>query len=178
MTEMGNTQIDSLMVGRDERGYFIKAAGSIRAMLCYPLREGLLSLLESPSSLPAVFVDLADCTYMDSTFIGLLVAIDKRLQKSSGGRLHIVQASAACRDTLNQIGLQTILLIEASAPTFPAVMNELATEMERPATEFILGAHEALMETSEEARKKFGLLKELLERKLKNEKPPKDSHGE
>ena len=28
------------------------------------------------------------------------------------------------------------------------------------------------METSEEARKKFGLLKEMLERKLRKEKPP------
>jgi anti-anti-sigma factor len=175
---MDSTRIDSLFVARDERGYFIRATGSIRAMLCYPLREGLLSLLESPSDLPAVFVDLADCQYMDSTFIGLLVAIDKRIQKSSGGRLHVLRPSTGCRDTLNQIGLQTILLIEDSGPLFPADMRELANEKERPATEFILGAHEALMETSEEARKKFGLLKELLERKLKTEKPPKDNREE
>jgi hypothetical protein len=47
--------------------------------------------------------------------------------------------------------------------------------VQRPGAEFILRAHEALMETSEEARKKFALLKEMLERKLKTEKPPKDT---
>ena len=31
------------------------------------------------------------------------------------------------------------------------------------------------METSEEARKKFGLLRDVLERKLKGEKPPEDT---
>jgi len=176
MTEKGDTQTGSLLVGHDGRGYFITAIGGIRAVLCYPLREGLLSRLEGPSDLPAVFVDLSACQYMDSTFIGLLVAIDKRLQKSSGGRLHVLRPSDACRDTLDQIGLQTILLIEDTAPPFPDAMSELSTKKVKPGADFILSAHEALMETSDEARKKFGLLKEMLERKLRSEKPPRDSH--
>ena len=62
--------------------------------------------------MPAVYVDLSQCRYMDSTFIGLLVAIDKKLQKGSGGRLHVVQPSAECLDLLRQLGLQEFLVIE------------------------------------------------------------------
>jgi hypothetical protein len=51
-------------------------------------------------------------------------------------------------------------------------MEEVSPTKDRPGADFILSAHEALMETSEEARKKFALLKEMLERKLRKEKPP------
>lgn len=54
----------------------------------------------------------------------------------------------------------------------PPRMEEVSPAAERPGADFILSAHEALMETSDEARKKFGLLKEILERKLRKEKPP------
>jgi anti-anti-sigma factor len=169
---VSNTNTDSLLFGGDERGYFISARGSIRANLCFPLRETLLAGLEGDRATPAVFADLSRCDYMDSTFIGLLVAIDKRLRKASGARLHLLRPSPACREILTQIGLQSYLMIEDGQVELPARMDEVSPAAERPGADFILDAHEALMETSEEARKKFGLLKEMLERKLRKEKPP------
>ncbi len=154
-------------MGMDERGYFLQARGSIRATLCYPLREGLLSRLEESPDVPAVFVDLSQCQYMDSTFIGLLVAMDKRLQKGSGGRLHVLQPSEECLELLRQIGLMDFLLIEDQVIAPPQLMQEISVDDVKPGAEFVLRAHEALMETSDEARKKFALLKEMLERKLK-----------
>jgi hypothetical protein len=40
---------------------------------------------------------------------------------------------------------------------------------EKPGAEFILKTHEALMETSAEAKKKFGLVMEILAKKLRGE---------
>jgi hypothetical protein len=58
-------------------------------------------------------------------------------------------------------------------------MAVLAPNTEKPGAEFILKTHEALMETSEEARRKFALLKETLEQKLKGgEKPPRGNPEE
>jgi len=169
---MGVDNPDRILVGADDRGYFILAQGSIRASLCYPLREALLARLEESADIPAVFVDLSGCIYMDSTFIGLLVAADRRLRKANGGRLHLLQPSAPCMALLNQLGLEDLLVVEPNAkPGFPA-LAELERPVGRPATEFVLKAHEALMETSEEARKKFALLRDQLERKLRTEKPP------
>ena len=167
---------DALRVGSDSRGTFLSAHGSIRAPLCYPLRETLLSRLEESADIPAVFVDLSRCDYMDSTFIGLLVAIDRRLRKGSGGRLHVLRPSERCRELLHQMGLIELLLVEDAPVDPPEHMEEVEKPAGRPATEFVLRAHEALMETSEEARRKFALLREELERKLRAEKPPEDSH--
>jgi len=176
---VGNPNTDLILIGRDARGYFLAARGSIRATLCYPLREALLAQLEQTADVPAVYADLSECRYMDSTFIGLLVAIEKKLRKASGGRLHILRPTAECREILEQIGLKNFLLIEERDMQAPEAMAVLAPNAEKPGAEFILRAHEALMETSEEARKKFALLKETLEQKLKGSgKPPRGSPEE
>jgi anti-anti-sigma factor len=169
-----NTTSDTLKVGSDERGVFISARGEIRAALCFPLREMLLDPADAAGP-PAVHVDLSACSYMDSTFIGLLVAVDRRLHRASAGRLHVISPSAAARDILGQIGLMDFFLVVEEGPAEPALMREITPTGEKPAAEFVLKAHEALMETSEEARKKFALLKEMLERKLRRPDPPKDN---
>jgi anti-anti-sigma factor len=174
---VSNTNADSLFLGSDGRGYFITARGNIRANLCFPLREGLLDHLGKDRAVPAVYADLSQCVYMDSTFIGLMVAIDKKLRSTSGGRLHLVRPTPACRAILVQIGLESYLTIDEAQIDFPSRMEEISPEGDRPGADFILTAHEALMETSEEARKKFGLLKEMLERKLRTEKPPQGTPG-
>jgi len=182
--DVGNTAVphpapvpaaDSILVGSDDRGWFITARGAVRASLCYPLRETLLARLEESSDVPAVFADLSKCTYMDSTFIGLLVAIDRRLQKGSGGRLHIMQPSAECLDLFHQLGLQEYLLVDSAPIQPPPEMGELASAPGRPGADFVLHAHEALMENSEEARRKFSLLRDELERKIRAGKPPGDT---
>jgi anti-anti-sigma factor len=172
---VGNSNADALFIGADARGVFLEARGHIRATLCYPLRDSLLSRLETAAAPPAVFIDLSACIYMDSTCIGLLVAIDKKLRKVSGARLKLLRPSPSCQDILSQIGLQDYLVIDPNGAAMPATMEELSTSPERPGADFILKAHEALMETSEEAKKKFALLKETLERKLRGEKPQKDN---
>ncbi len=174
-TAAATPSADSILAGSDSRGWFITARGSVRATLCYPLRESILARLEDSDWVPAVYVDLSSCTYMDSTFIGLLVAIDRKLQKGSGGRLHVVQASAECLDLLGELGLQDILLFDPAPPLPPQEMKEIASLPGRPGADFILRAHQALMDTSEEARKKFALLRSELERKLRSGQPPEDT---
>jgi anti-anti-sigma factor len=173
----GNTTPDTLKVGSDERGVFISAQGEIRATLCYPLRELLLARHENEVP-PAVYIDLSGCRYMDSTFIGLLVAVDKRLHRESGGRLHVISPSPESSDILSQIGLMDFFLVEAEGPAAPVGMKELAPSGEKPGAEFVLKAHEALMETSEEARKKFALLKDVLEKKLRRQDSSKGTREE
>ena len=174
----GNMTADAILLGRDERGYFINAHGSIRAQLCYPLRDAVLARLDEAGKVPAVYADLSECRYMDSTFIGLLVGIDKKLHASSGGRLHVLRPSPECLDILEQIGLRDYLLIEDKRQTNPPVMSAISPETGTPGAEFVLRAHEALMETSEQARRKFSLLKELLEKKLKEKTTPRGNPGE
>jgi anti-anti-sigma factor len=156
---------DPILIAEDGRGVFLKASGHIRALDCYPLREELLSRLDCPKSPTAVFIELSDCRYMDSTFIGLLVAMDGRL-KSHGGRLRVFNPSAECLESLGRLGLDRVLSVEHGPLELPPGSRPLPYRGS-PGAEFVLKAHEALMEKSEEAKKKFSLLKEMLEKKLR-----------
>jgi anti-anti-sigma factor len=158
-------QEDTILVGENGRGIFLQALGQIRAPVCFPLREDVLPRLESVEYSLAVFVDLSACRYMDSTFIGLLVSMDGRL-KNRGSRLHIHHPTAECLDAFHRLGLERILDIRDDPVELPPDMKEIPRPG-RPSEEFILKTHEALMETSEEAKQKFGLLKEMLEKKIR-----------
>jgi len=164
----GNPNTDALLLGEDERGIYIAARGHIRANLCYPLREAVMLRLEEPGAATDVLVDLSSCRYMDSTFIGLLVAFEKVLRRAARGHVHVLRPSAECLDILRQLRLESVLLVEDRPPDPPALLEEISAA-EKPGAEFILTVHEALMEASEEARKRFGLLKEMLERKIRGD---------
>ena len=172
---VGNSNADALLIGADARGVFLEARGHIRAAQCYPLRDTVLSRLETAAAPPAVFIDLSACTYMDSTFIGLLVAIDRKLRKGSGGRLHVMDPSTECLELFRQLGLQDFLLVEAGGISAPN-MRSVEAPRGRPGADFVLRAHEALMESSDVARRKFSVLRDVLERKLRGDKPRGDTH--
>ncbi len=156
---------DSILVGEDERGVFLQAIGQIRAAVCFPLREEILPRLESAGFSMPVHADLSACRYMDSTFIGLLVSMDGKLKKR-GCRLYIHHPTAECLDSIHRLGLERILEIQEEPLELPADMREIPGPR-KPSEDFVLKTHEALMETSEEAKRKFGLLKEMLEKEIK-----------
>jgi anti-anti-sigma factor len=131
---VGNTNADTLLLGADERGVFVRAQGSIRATLCFPLRDALLGKIDKGLAVPAVFIDLSECRYMDSTFIGLLVAMDKKLRKATGARLNVLRPSPESVDILSQIGLQKYLHILQEDIPFPAVMEALACSGPAPSS--------------------------------------------
>jgi anti-anti-sigma factor len=172
---VGNTQDDRLLIGRDDRGIFLSARGSIRAPRCYPLRESLLPLIEELGSGQTIFVDLSSCIYMDSTFIGLLVSMDRKVKKASGERLRVIDPSTPCRAALQDIGLGDFFSVGEEKTALPPRMTEVVEQGDKPTARFVLDAHEALMETSAEARKRFGALMNVLQRALKPEKPPRDT---
>ncbi len=142
-------------------------------MDCLPLREEFFPRLETESP-PAVYCELSACRYMDSTFLGFLVACDGKLRKR-GSRLHLVNPSAETLECLGRLGLEKRFLVE-EGPFAPPDNLVKVCDGEKPGAEFILRAHEALMETSAEARKKFSLLKETLEKKLGLSGKPEDDH--
>jgi anti-anti-sigma regulatory factor len=158
---------DSILLGEDGRGFYFRVTGSVRAVDCYPLREDILERLEAGKAPADVYADLSSCRYMDSTFIGLLVAMDSRLKKGGLGRLRFTGISHECMEALSRLGLDRVFSTEIVRADFPKNMRALRCE--KPGVDFILKAHEALMESSEEARKKFGLLRETLFKKLKKQ---------
>jgi len=161
----GGADAAEILIGEDERGTVIRAVGHIRANESYVLREEILPGLDGPSP-KDYFVDLSGCSFMDSTFIGLLVAADKKLSRSCGRRMRIFNPAPGCAAALKRLGLEKILHMETGVLKLPARMRALK-KSGKPGAEFILKTHEALMETSAEAKKQFGLVMELLAKKLR-----------
>jgi anti-anti-sigma factor len=160
-----NNAPDAIFQGEDDRGIWIGASGHVRALTCFPLRDSVLPRLDGPGPVAPVTVDLSACTYMDSTFVGLLVAID-RCEKRAGARLRLVSPTLACSDILAQLGLDRVFAPPEPGPWPVPPGTDLVSADRPPSPEFLLEVHEALMEASGPARGKFGLLKQVLEQRV------------
>ena len=71
-------------------------------------------------------VDLRDCAYMDSTFLGTLIFLDKHLRQRQG-RFSLIAPSQACTKLLRQMGLDEYMDEQADAVSPTTGWSELPT---------------------------------------------------
>jgi anti-anti-sigma factor len=125
-----------LTVGRTSTGYLIALEGrgtlfqspSFQDLVDHCLREESTTLV----------VDLTDCEYLDSTFLGCLVTLHRRYNKSGQIRLE-VHAPGGVRDAL--LRSSHLNRFFAFATSTPEVLGEAASvDMSRPDRD-VLGRH-------------------------------------
>jgi anti-anti-sigma factor len=126
------------------RGTMIQAAPFLR------LAEKFLA-----NGVNQVRVDLRQCKYMDSTFIGTLLSIHKQLAKREAGPLVVLSPSSECGKILQQMGLLGMMPTsqdEAPAGEWSLLDSSTdAPELRRTATE----AHEHLAGLPGDVGKQF-----------------------
>jgi len=144
---------------------YLQAQGHITAALCADLRGLVFARFEQTPGVEAMWIDLSACEYMDSTFMGLLVAFNKRLARARGKKLTLVQPSAVARDLLEGLGISSLVEIIDEPVAFPPGMKNIVKTTASSA-ELLLSSHENLMELSEENRKKFSGLHGVLKKQL------------
>src|SRR5476649_814836 len=59
-------------------------------------------------------VDLDACTYLDSTFLGILLGLGLKLREAGNGLLHILNANPRNLELLRNSGLDRLINIEGS----------------------------------------------------------------
>lgn len=91
-----------------------------------PMRQVAERLIDD--GVRRVFVDLRDCTYMDSTFIGTLLTIRKRLDARGAGPLTLVAPAEACVKIFQEMGLTDHIPSEALGYDDSAGWTELKTD--------------------------------------------------
>jgi hypothetical protein len=136
-------------------------------------------------------VDLDACTYLDSTFLGILLGLGLKLREAGNGLLHILNASARNLELLRNLGLDRLINIDggndsgsggrdestgngsgARALHVNGVKEEHLEEMPCPvptraeAAPTILEAHENLMEFDPRNVPKFKDVVEFLREDL------------
>ena len=85
------------------RGSF-QNSGCLKAFYQQLLKEGVGRFV----------VDLDACTYLDSTFLGILLGLGLKLKEVGAGRLHILNASPRNLELLRNLGLDRLISIESS----------------------------------------------------------------
>ena len=71
-----------ILIGNDNNDIYLKAYGHITANVSFPIREDLYKKISTFTVALNIFIDLSNIRYMDSTFMGLLVGIEKKLYSS------------------------------------------------------------------------------------------------
>ena len=107
-----------LRVGRNEAGYVVQLEGRGTLRESPALSIFVRDILDrEPSSL--VVLELSDCTYLDSTFLGCIVALHKRYAQLPPARF-LIWAPADVRDLLlAPTRLDRVLTAAANPPVRP-----------------------------------------------------------
>jgi anti-anti-sigma regulatory factor len=83
------------------RGSF-QNSGCLKAFYQQLLKEGVSRFV----------VDLDACTYLDSTFLGILLGLGLKLKEAGNGLLHILNANPRNLELLRNLGLDRLIHIE------------------------------------------------------------------
>jgi anti-sigma B factor antagonist len=111
-TYTGGVEISKILVARGTNLGFIKVvgrgsfqnSGCLKAFYQQLLKEGVGRFV----------VDLDACTYLDSTFLGILLGLGLKLKDAGNGRLHILNASTRNLELLKNLGLDRLIHIEGN----------------------------------------------------------------
>ena len=109
-------------------------------------------------------IDLADCSVMDSTFMGTLAGLALRLRESGDGSLLVCNVNERNADLLRNLGLNNLFAVESKADladqpsTESALSDDKLSRLDHAAC--MIEAHEALVDADPE---NFARFKDVLE---------------
>lgn len=154
---------EALRYKEKENVLYIRAEGHVTAALCADLRFIVFGRFDAEPTVKGMYVDLSACTYMDSTFMGLLVGFHKRLARAKAGKLHIVAPTKTALELLSGLGLLPLIDVVEEKIPFPADMDDVLKTRSTGA-DLLLKSHENLMELSEDNVKRFSTLHSVLKK--------------
>jgi anti-sigma B factor antagonist len=151
---------EALFYKEEGNTLYIRAEGHLTAALCADLRELVFSRIDAQPRVEGIKADLSGVTYMDSTFMGLLVGFTKRLSKNNA-TLQIFNPSKIAEELLDSLGICDLVEVSREANIFPTEMRNIV-KTKQTGSDLLLKAHENLMELSEANKKKFETLHAVL----------------
>lgn len=163
-------ETSKILVARSANLGFVKVVGRGSFQNSGCLKTFYLQLLKD--GVDKFVIDLDACTYLDSTFLGILLGLGLKLKAAGNGLLHILNASARNVELLKNLGLDRLISIDAkridlngvASQKLEALDCEVLTKAEAGPT--ILEAHEALMEFDPRNIPKFKDVVEFLREDL------------
>ena len=125
-------------------------------------------------------IDLEQCPVMDSTFMGTLTGIARRLMPFEDGKLEVLNANERNQQLIRSLGLDNIFDLDAEGECWQeerqAISASFGGELaessmsKRERAEFVMEAHEALTEADPANVPRFRDVIEFLKKELEETK--------
>jgi anti-anti-sigma factor len=152
---------EALFIKETNNRIYIRAQGHVSANSCTEIKARVFDRLEAKPAVEDVYMDMTNCEYMDSTFMGLIVGFNKRFLRFSDHPITLIGLNETCLKLLKTIGVARLINIVDTGVPFPEPLEQLGAGKKARAG-FILRAHEELMELSEENEQRFSSLRSIL----------------
>jgi anti-anti-sigma factor len=149
----------------------LKLVGQIRYTLARRLRAFVDDVI-AQAGCDAVFIDLREVDFIDSTGLGMVARIGRLTLESLGRRAAILVAPGDVEVTLRSAGFDELFVMLAELPYDPGVdlreipLADFATSHDNQLGHVILDAHRDLAAISEESRETFRQVIDSLEADL------------
>ncbi len=160
----------SLSIGIKDDVLLLKAEGEMRANDCYALKEFLFPYLENVDKKIFIILDLSKCIYMDSTFIGFIISLERNCRYYAPVGVNIYNPSEACIKALKVLACLNKINIDyqQELPDIKAFkLIPTNTKMNQKASlEMVFEAHQVLSDINAENRLEFEKLMGELKRVL------------
>lgn len=156
---MPENQTSAFLVDAYSDPAIVKITGRVSFMNSGPLRDFFTHTTEAGKR--KFIVDFADCTSMDSTFLGIIAgaALDLR-RLDPPGSIVLCRLGARNLELVRNLGLHRIMTVDSG--NRPMDFDKSATQLETPSgkaelenAKLVLEAHENLIEADERNRNKF-----------------------
>jgi len=166
------SNVVEILISNKDGIYNVKVNGRATFECVQPLRT-LASELEQ-NKFDAINVDLGNCVWMDSTFMGMIGRLGLHAIKHSAER-NICNAGEQNTSLLCGLGLKKVFkFIEAEIEAEETLMDPTATETDRrAAAQNVLDAHKTLIEIDLENEKKFKGVVDMIQKDIDKMDTPK-----
>lgn len=167
--------ITRVLIGRIPDGFLVQVTGKGTMEYCADLFQQVAAAIDD-GTVHTVFFDLSKTQYLDSSFIGVIVSIQKKLKKNlpDTGEVILLDPSERVVEILSTMGLLELLPIRKdneykNVDYGEEIRKRLDKTYEH--IKILLESHQNLMEVNSDNRRKFSLVEEMLKKELERQKP-------
>lgn len=153
-----------LLAGRTDEGYVVRVQGRGTSAHSPALADFVLECFERDPR-ESVTVDLLGCEYLDSTFLGCLLKLQRA---GTSTRFQVVADDVVRQRLLAATQLDSYLTLVSDAPATASTFLRINPKhhSERELGQHIMEAHEALAEVPSDVASKFRQIAAQLKREL------------
>lgn len=155
-----------LMVGRTSGGYLLRVEGQGTMRESQAVHAFAVDSLQIAQS--TFTIDLSQCEYLDSTFLGCLFDIYRMFGQQTPARFRIFAPTPACRKMMAGVRLDAVVPIIDELPEAPVEFAPLETSasFDDGMAEHVMHCHQQLGEHAGEAGEVFLSIAERMAREL------------